>query len=263
MNRESTPKLGTIDVQRRIAFIEETEVAVSWLVKGIDFIDDWYGGEDDRITGMLLLSQGYERLLKLTGALLLFQRDGALPTSAHIRKKYSHRLPKLVDLVLEEVTKYPVFLSRAAIADDARFLRNDEHWKMAIGILGDFGQGGRYHNLDVLLDGSGNQSKGPLDRWSELEMWIYQHKEDTAFLNRLMQDEPGSFGKEWYPRLAKIQIACLQRAARALCRIWTLGPLQEDARFATGLIGRFLFLQDHQLPFIPSKRPEGRTSPAP
>ena len=114
----------------------------------------------------------------------------------------------------------------------------------------------RYHNLDVLLDGSGNQSRGPLDRWSEMEMWIYQHKEDTAFLNRLMQKEPGLFGREWYPRLARIQVACLQRAARALCRIWTLGPLQEDAGFATGLIGRFLYLQDHHLPFIPDKSPE-------
>ena len=117
---------------------------------------------------------------------------------------------------------------------------------MAIGILGDFGQGGRYHDLDVLLDGSGNQSRGPLDRWREVEMWIYQHKEDTAFLNRLMHNEPGAVGGEWYPRLARIQVACLQRAARALCRIWTLGPLQGDARFATGLIGRFLYLQDHQ-----------------
>jgi len=63
----------------------------------------------------------------------------------------------------------------------------------------------------------------------------------------LMESDPASFSRQWYPALAAIQTECLQRAARAITRIRTLGPAQESGQAMTGTINRYLFLTDDQL----------------
>ncbi|MXV97919.1 MAG: hypothetical protein F4118_10970 [Acidimicrobiaceae bacterium] len=55
------------------------------------------------------------------------------------------------------------FTDRPAIGDDLDFLATDGHWREMAEILSDFGSGGRYHDLNTMLDGPSG-APSPLER---------------------------------------------------------------------------------------------------
>ena len=64
------PSGSTTD--QRFSLVDETETAITLLEEGIRAVAEWDGGEDRRIRGLFSLSQGFERLLKLTMTLILY-----------------------------------------------------------------------------------------------------------------------------------------------------------------------------------------------
>lgn len=226
---------------------DETETAIALLDEGIGVIAEWDGGEDRRIRGLFSLSQGFERLLKLTMTLILYG-EGAQPSGDHFKKKYRHRLLPLLDDVLDKARADADLMQRQALREDIDFCASDKHLRGMFDIFGEFGTGGRYHNLDVLLDGS-SPADDPMRRWEALEAAI--HDEDPKWY-RLMESDPALWSERWYPHLAAVQIATLQRAARFLARLWTLGPARVDGQRFSGRLRRFLFLANDQLATLPS-----------
>lgn len=233
----------TFGVDRRLALIFETETAVTFVGEGIQTIAEWDATEDRRIVGLHLLAQGFERLLKVTKALIQLSEKGTLPSSREFRTLYGHVLSGLLDDVLAACRRDGTFTDRPAIRCDIEFLASNELWRAMLDVLSELGSGGRYHDLDTMLDGDA-RSESPLDLWEIIEMDIC--KADPKWL-RLMESDPASFSRQWYPHLAAIQTETLQRAARAITRMWTLGPAQENGRTITGTINRYLFLTDEQL----------------
>ena len=232
-----------LGVDRSLAFIFETETAVTFVGEGIHIIAGWDATEDRRIVGLHLLAQGFERLLKVTKALIQLGEEGTLPSSRELRTSYGHVLPGLLDDVLAACRRDQTFADRPAITCDIEFLASDELWRAMLDVLSELGSGGRYHDLDTMLDGNA-RSESPLELWETIEMDIC--KADPKWLN-LMESDPASFSRQWYPALAAIQTETLQRAARAITRMWTLGPARENGQTMTGTISRYLFLMDHQL----------------
>ena len=230
-----------------VSLVEETETAIKLLDEGIRVIAAWDGGEDNRIRGLFSTSQGFERLLKLTMTLILYG-EGAHPSSEDFKKQYGHRLLPLLDDVLDKVRSDPDSMMRQALRDDIDFCASDRHLREMFAIFGEFGTGGRYHNLDVVLDSS-SQADNPMRRWEGVEKAI--HEEDPKWF-RLMQSDPALWTRRWYPHLAATQTATLQRAARFLVRLWTLGPAQAEGKKLKGSLRRFLFLTDDQLASPPS-----------
>ena len=218
------------------------------LDEGIRIIESHDGGVDRRIVARHLAAQGFERFLKLTRALVHLRHDGRLPT-AREAQRWGHHLLKLLDDTLNEFAKDMDFTARPAIRDDINFLRTDPLARKLLGMLDEFGTGGRYHNLDVMLDGHSSVDS-PLDRWSASEMALFDA--DPKW-NQLMQDDPAGFDRRWYPHLAATQTCALQRTARALARAWTLGPAQDEGKRLTGVVGRFLFLTDGALARCPPR----------
>jgi len=233
----------TLGMDRSLAFIIETETAVTFVGEGIQTIADWDATEDRRIVGLHLLAQGFERLLKVTRALIQLSEEGTLPSSREFRNLYGHILSGLLDDVLTACRRDEDFTDRPAIRCDIEFLTCNELWRAMLDVLSELGSGGRYHDLDTMLDGDA-RSESPLDLWEIIEMDIC--KADPKWL-ALMESDPASFSRQWYPHLAAIQTETLQRAARAITRMWTLGPAQENGRTMTGTISRYLFLTDRQL----------------
>lgn len=230
-------------VDRRLAFIYETETAVDLLGEGIQSIAEWDGRDDRRVIGLHLLAQGFERLLKVTKALIQMGEKGTLPSSRQLKKDYGHVLSGLLDDVLAACRRDEDFMARPAIKYDIDFLASSNLWRAMLDVLSELGSGGRYHDLDTMLDGSA-KSQRPLDLWETIEMDICSA--DPKWF-ALMKSDPASFSRQWYPALAAVQTECLQRAARAITRMWTLGPAQENGRTMTGTIDRYLFLTDDQL----------------
>ena len=227
-----------LDLSRRLAFIYETETAVALLDEGIARIAAWDGGDDRRIIALHLLAQGFERFLKVTHAVNQLSTEGALPTSRQIRMEFGHVLTKLVDEIVAACRNDSTFICRPAIQSDMDFLADEEHWREILDILSGLGSGGRYHDLDTMLDGH-SAWESPLDRWKALEMAFC--RADPKW-QELMESDVGSFQRQWYPALSAKQTETLQRAARAIARMWTLGPAQPHAQRLTGVIGRFLFI---------------------
>ena len=233
----------TFSVERRLGFIFETETAVAFVGEGIQFIAEWDATKDRRIVGLHLLAQGFERLLKVTKALIQLSEEGTLPSSRQMRALYGHVLSGLLDDVLAACRRDETFTAGSAIRCDIEFLASDELWRAMLDVLSELGSGGRYHDLDTMLDGNA-RSESPLDLWEIIEMDIC--KADPKWF-ALMESDPASFSRQWYPHLAAIQTETLQRAARAITRMWTLGPAQENGRTMKATIGRYLNLKDVQL----------------
>lgn len=233
----------TFDLDRSVAFIYETETAVTLVGEGIQIIAGWDATEDRRIVGLHLLAQGFERLLKVTKALIQLGEEGTLPSSRQFRTHYGHVLSGLLDDVLTACRRDETFTARPAIRCDIEFLASDELWRDMLDVLSELGSGGRYHDLDTMLDGNAN-SQRPLDLWEDIEGGICM--DDPKWI-ALMESNSAAFNRKWYPALAAIQTETLQRAARAITRMWTLGPAQENGRRMTGIISRYLFLTDDQL----------------
>lgn len=229
-----------------MSVVEETETAIKLLDEGIRVIAEWDGGEDNRIRGLFSISQGFERLLKLTMTLILYG-EGAPPSSTHFKKKrYRHRLLPLFEEILDKARANPDLMQ--ALREDIDSCASDRHLTKMLDILGGFGEAGRYHNLDVLLDSS-SRADDSMSRWEELEIAVL--REDPQW-HRLMESNPVLFSRTWYPHLAARQVGTLQRAARLLVRLWTLGPAQGHGRRFSGLLKRFLSLTDDQLASLPS-----------
>ena len=236
-----------LTTEQRFSLIEETETAITLLDEGIRAIAEWDGGIDRRIRGLFSMSQGFERLLKLTMTLIL-SAEGAHPSSKDFKKQYGHRLLPPLDDILAKARADAELMERQALRDDIDFCASDRHLREMFDIFGEFGQGGRYHNLDVVLDSS-SQADDPMRRWDALEMAL--HGEDPKWY-RLMESDPALWSRRWYPHLAATQVEALQRAARFLVRLWTLGPARADGQRLSGLLRRFLFLTDDQLASLPN-----------
>ena len=237
-----------LSLERMLSFVEETETAVLLLDEGIRIIEAHDGGFDRRIAALHLTAQGFERFLKLTRAQIRLSRDGALPSTQEV-KRWGHRLLVLLDATVDDLEQDGSFTTRPAVRADLHYLRREARFRDLFAILDEFATGGRYHNLDVLLDGR-SDARSPLDRWNEYEMDLF--REDPHWLH-LVKTDPAAFNDSWYPHLAKTQTRTLQQAVRALTRAWTLGPAQDPGRQLTGVIGRYLFLTDDQLASCPNQ----------
>ena len=237
---------SSLSTDQVISLVDETETAITLLDEGIRVIAAWDGGKDHRIRGLFSASQGFERLLKLTMTLILYG-EGAQPSSKDFKNQYGHRLLPLLDDVLGKVRADSDAMRSQALRDDIDFCASDTYLREMFDIFGEFGTGGRYHNLDVVLDNS-SQADDPMRRWEAVEKAI--HDEDPKWF-QLMQSDPALWSRRWYPHLSAKQMATLQRAARFLVRLWTLGPAQGEGKKLKGSLRRFLNLTDDQLASLP------------
>ena len=238
---------SSLSTDRFFSLIDEMDPAIALLDEGTRVIARWDGGEDRRILVLFSMSQGFERLLKLTMTLILCC-EGAQPSSKDFKKKYGHRLLPLLDDILAKARDDADLMQRPALRGDIDFYASDEHRRKILDILGEFGEGDRYYNLDVVLD-SHSPADDPMRRWEALETAI--HTEDPMW-DRLMESDPALWSERLYPPLATKQIAALQRAARFLVRLWTLGPARADGQRFSGRLRRFPFLTDDQLASLPN-----------
>lgn len=232
-----------LDPNRYLAFVTETETAVALLDEGIGRIASWDGGEDRRIVALHLLAQGVERFLILTLALVQLSSEGAFPTRKQVQDEFRHDLTRMLDEIVEAGRRDGTYIARPAIQNDIDFLTNDEHWREMLSVLSDLCSGGRYHDLDTMLEGQ-SAWQSPMDRWESLEMTYC--RTDPRWLG-LMESNTVKFQQQWYPALAAKQTETLQRAARGVARMWTLGPARAHGQQMSGVIGRFLFIMDDDL----------------
>jgi hypothetical protein len=209
---------------------------------------------------MLLLSVGFERLLKLTLVLYELARSGNVPSSKVLRQhggRTGHDLAALTSAVVSRAGSDEQLLHRPACRDDLRFLSEDEVLTYAVATLAEFGTTSRYHHLDTLLDSAGSDTAltglerlDPLAVWGALEQALVERHQGQS-----SDSGPDSQSFD-YAIVATESTALFQRYARAISRMWTLGSLGATERQFSGHLYPFIMLRDGDLTEPVARRPD-------
>lgn len=220
------------EVTRRARLTEELGLAIDLLraglreLQGIDSANDLYH------VPLLLLASGLERLMKVLLCLAPMAKEGRMPTDGDVPT--THDLDVLLARVLEEcfVDEY---IAAAGPREDLDYLRNDARFQQVLEVLSRFGQGYRYFNLDAVL-GRATGYDSPEDAWSAIEASVLGPIDNVAALL--------APGNDPFPVINRQLVEVLERAIRALARLFTLSGLASEGKVLTGLLGPFLFLLD-------------------
>lgn len=130
--------------------------------------------------------------------------------------------------------------SEAAKQDFLFMEQKNNDLRKIINILTDFGVRYRYYNMDIIT-GKTPSGDDPESQWQEFEFEILHRNPDgkNLVLNKL---------DEGYQIINKHITTLLARFCRALCRLFTLGPISNYGKsLSAGIIHPFLFLTDGEL----------------
>ena len=229
-------------IHQHLALDEELRTAIRLIRAGLGGLQAINSGNDFYYLPMIALASGFERLMKLVICLRVLKVTGEFPDRGIFKRgAQGHNLEVLLDQILDE-SFGAAYTSRVPAASaDADALRSDPRLREIVRILSRFGEAARYHNLDVIL-GAQTKTDSPSDEWDHLETAIFT---DNFDIEVEVKRDPNL--KEPYKRIAKEFAIRLELLARALCRLFTLGNLHEEAKRYTGTIAPFLFLRDDEL----------------
>lgn len=236
--------MATLPAAQALGLVQDLDVAEGFIEHGLDQIGRIDGGNDLFQLPMHLLANGFERFLKLTLAIAELESTGSLPDAEQLRRRFGHDLTKLNDAIAARANRVAAYTARPAAQDDLAFLRTDALLRDILSALTLYAKQGRYHNMATFL---GGQSAGDADEaWQGIEASVLKASPEWAA--RL--GDPAFTG--YYAELAKTLTASIQRYARAISRMWTLGPLGDLGR--RHMPSQFLMLSDDELPQLRRRR---------
>jgi len=230
-------KAITVTPQQRLALTLEIETAVRLLCLGLAELQAIDGANDFYHLPFLLVSSGFERLMKWMICVKRLNDTAHFPSTQEIK---THDLLDLRERVVRECISESTALQRPATRADYEYMTQDDDLTKLLSMLSEFGKFSRYYNLNVIT-GNIKPSVDVEAMWSEYELELVKRHGLTSLLT-----EPAR-GNELYRELTRLIVVPLERFARALARQFTLGDLGDEAQVHTGTIGCFLFLRDDEL----------------
>ena len=201
----------------------------------INFANDFY------YSTFQSLSSGFERLMKAIIILHYLKMENKFHLPAEFSKgKKGHDLTMLMTYIKNNCFDSDFHKNAIAGKNDLNFIKNDKNLESILKILSNFGQGDRYYNIDKILNiEAGNLS--PENEWAKLEMQFLSNDDLINLKNNVMTLDTA------YLKITKNILIILETFTRALCRIFTLGSLSDEAKRFSGLLKPFLFFSDDQL----------------
>ena len=173
---------------------------------------------------LLLLASGLERLCKCALCCKSLKEKSRFLTRKELKNRFRHSLADLLMTICGDC--FPdEYLQRPCAKADRDFIANDPLLKKVVACLSNFGAGGRYYDLDI-LSGEDNVCESPEAQWQQIENMM--EETDYKDINRRI-------------------VGNVERLVRALCRLFTLGPLGEEAGRYCGTLNDFLNLRDSDL----------------
>jgi hypothetical protein len=237
--------MNLIDDERRsemedgINVIRELDDSLAMILLGLEALVPRERRPRSLDAAMQNLAPGFERFMKLTYILAEQHLGGVRPDQKTMKRVIGHDLIVLLDAVAQTVGRAPDYAARPAVADDLNFIRDDDGMRDLVAVLGHFGQKGRYSRLDDLVSDERKGADGePSRRWEEIEqefVWARPDADSIAESMELMT--PATFEVS----------RCLQRLARAIARMWTLGALGDGGQMHYGVLSIFAALDDEDL----------------
>jgi len=157
-----------LDTSKALSLIDEAETSIDLLLLGLEQLEKTE--ETDRLhLPLLLLANGFERLFKTSLLLGKLKDKRVFPDKLPWEKGRSgHDIINLLDQILELKTVEGFSRTCKLAKAEIKFIKEDELLKRLLGVLKDFGQGGRYHNFEYIL-GSRNNKDDPIQKWHDIE----------------------------------------------------------------------------------------------
>jgi hypothetical protein len=221
---------------------EELLTAMRLLKTGLRELNRMDGSTDFFHLPILLLSSGFERMMKTVICCHHLETSGDYPTRAVFPKgRRGHDLVLLLNHITRDCFS-DAYLGRIPAAQtDITFLRTDPKLSGIVQILSDFGQSARYYNLNVVL-GEADPGPSPDDEWQRLEMEVL--KEDPSWMRRI--GNPRESDAIHSQINTALTVQC-EKLARSLARLFTIGGLGSQAKQISPHTHHFLSLMDDQL----------------
>lgn len=212
MNNESKD----MKLQKFGAFYMEIQTGLGLIVSGFSTIQNITSTKLNSFNEIQLLSQGFEKLLKVQICLSVFIKTGKYPSSQDLKNKYGHDLKSLKnEMVNNHFTLLPHLIK------DLLFIKSDIKLDKLISILSNFGKQGRYFNLNVISDANNNESD-PMSQWDRFKLDIII---ESAHLSQKLKE--GIFFEEENKLVNKEIVGTLEQFVWVISRqfIWGLGDL--------------------------------------
>lgn len=226
---------------REICLSMEVETSIKLLKKGMGNLQRISGANDFYHAPILLLSSGYERLIKCLLCLALMDDNGEFKEQPYETSKgKGHNLDYLLDILLSVCAEKSYSSKFPAAKEDIDFISKDKYLRKIISLLSDFAQAGRYYNLDIVLRGDSN-FEDPTNGWKKIETTIIQTRKDLS--KKLDDNDFDYLHKEVNHEL----IVILEKFTRALARLFTLADFGDFAKRASPLVFDYLMLMDNDL----------------
>ncbi|SNR96989.1 hypothetical protein SAMN06295967_101283 [Belliella buryatensis] len=245
----ATSKDKEIPFDKLVALDDEVRASINLIHSGLAELQNINGGNDFYYLPFNLLSNGFEKLLKLIICFYHWEQYGQFPTMDDFKKSKKDNGHNLLYLK-DKVTADYFVASTPALKDDLDTLTNNPTLNQLVDFLGEFGQYSRYYNLDVIISNPKQKSKDIKQLWERLETDLLLA--DKELFDKF-KDNHKDIDKTKLDEIRKINdqvrtktIVLLEIFARALTRQFTFGKLGQAQRF-TGTIRTFLFLNDSDL----------------
>lgn len=206
--------MAKLSEEQEMALMQETQLAIFLVHQGLlslrvrSLDDDYY-----RLP-LVLVAQGFERLMKLVLVTGDLKHRRSLPTRNQI-KSYLHDLVRLTEKVIELAESTGYAATAANERTDLEMLGNDPAFRELLAIMTDLSEGARYSNLDTLLGRLPNTAiADPIDRLRRLRRTLSDDKPEL-WGDLIL----GGKARPLLTFITREYTAILQRAARALCRL--------------------------------------------
>ena len=220
----------TIGQDVKIALAEEVKTATFLIQEGLISLKCLYEDVDCAHLPILLLSNGFERLVKTIICLICWEKEPIDPDFGNIR---THNIKELLERVLKTARGWRYEKKGAEPKEDMVFMEDCKDLQKLVKLLTDFGdKSGRYYNLDSIIG-----EKQEYDDPNKLFIAYCDKKKDE-----------GVNDSDIICHVTTI----LQRFARALCRMFIYGELGQTGDDMKNIVGDFLCLSDKDLPCVKS-----------
>src|SRR4030042_3998603 len=218
--------MSSFSIDQEIALLEETKTAIFLIREGLISLRSLKNDVDFAHLPILLLSNGFERLLKILIILDAFINGPEKPDFRGIK---THNIHDLLRRVIEIEKKWDYENRCPETKKDIAFLEKCDDLQKFVELLTNFvDKSGRYYNVDLLI-GKKKDYSNP----SELFILYLDDKTRQGISDTICHT-----------------ITLIQQFARALCRMFIWGDPGQTGKDMAGIVGYFLDLQDSQLGLI-------------
>jgi hypothetical protein len=231
---------------RQLALIQEVTTATYLIQEGLFSLNRLSRANDFAHLPVLLLADGFQRLLKMIWCLDYLHRKGEFPDRRTYNEHCKHyKVTELLDQVINVARQWDYSEKSEAAGIDMEFLENDADLRQIVDLLEKYADAGRYYNIDLIIDAGRSPDDDPIrlfDSYCDDVLFRCTDCQDKTNDNNL-----GQRTEQDIHHVNRQITVVLQKFARALCRMFTLGRLGQPAQQMTGIIGTFLRLRDRKL----------------